>query len=166
MQFPRFQRTALAIALGTISASVALAQTGPQPTAPMTAQEKKNLQFVLDWWRQVIQARHVELAEKYQAEDYIQHNPNIPTGRAAFVKVFGSRPPVNPIPDQLNPAPVVTFAKGDYVGLIWEREDKDPTDPSKMYHYNTFDVIRIENGKIQEHWDSAVKNPPPPGGSR
>ncbi len=142
------------------------AQTGPEPTAPMTAQEKKNLQFVLDWWRQVIQARHVELAEKYQAENYIQHNPNIPTGRAAFVKAFGARPPVNPIPDNLNPAPVVSFAKDDYVGLVWEREDKDPTDPSRMYHYNTFDVVRIENGKIQEHWDSAFKNPPQPAGGR
>jgi len=28
-------------------------------------------------------AHHVELAPKYQAEDYIQHNPNIATGRAA-----------------------------------------------------------------------------------
>ena len=139
-------------------------QTGPQPTVPMNAQEKKNLQFVLDWWRQVLQARHVELAEKYQAEDYIQHNPNIPTGRAAFVKAFGARPPVNPIPDKLNPAPVAAFARGDYVTLIWERQDKDPTDPSKMYYYNTFDVVRLENGKIQEHWDSALKNPP--GGGR
>lgn len=139
-------------------------QTGLQPAVPMNAQEKKNLRFVLDWWRQVIQARHVELAEKYQDEDYIQHNPNIPTGRAAFVKFFGARPPVNPIPDKLSPAPVAAFARGDYVALIWERQEKDPTEPSKMYYYNTFDVVRLENGKIQEHWDSALKNPP--GGGR
>ena len=138
--------------------------TKPQSDPAMNAQEKKNLQFMLDWWREVIVARHVDLAEKYQAEDYIQHNPNIPTGRAAFVKAFGARPP-QPIPDKLPTPPVVTFAKGDYVGLIWEREDKDPTDPSQTYRYNTFDVLRIQNGKIQEHWDSAFKNlPQPPGG--
>jgi len=136
--------------------------TKMQTDPAMTAQEKKNLQFVLDWWREVIVARHVDLAEKYQAEDYIQHNPNIPTGRAAFVKAFGSRPP-QAIPDKLPNQPVVTFAKGDYVGLIWEREDKDPTDPSKIYRYNTFDVLRLQNGKIQEHWDSAFKNPPQQG---
>lgn len=138
--------------------------TNPQ-TAPMTAREKKNLHFALDFTREVLQARHTELSPKYQAEDYIQHNPNIPTGRAAFVAFFSRRPPVNPIPGKLDPAPVVTGAKGDYVWLIMEREDKDPRDPSKTYHFNTFDVYRMANGKIQEHWDSAQRNPPQPGAS-
>src|SRR5262245_51164222 len=48
--------------------------TKPQ-TAPMTAQEKKNLDMVMDWWREVLYAGHFELAPKYQAENYIQHNP-------------------------------------------------------------------------------------------
>jgi hypothetical protein len=30
--------------------------------APMTPAEEKNLAFVLDWWRKVIEARHTELA--------------------------------------------------------------------------------------------------------
>lgn len=135
--------------------------TQPQ-TAPMTAKEKKNLTFVLDFTREVLQARHTELSPKYQAEDYIQHNPNIPNGRAAFVAFFSRRPPVNPIPAKLDPVPVVTGAKGDFVWLIMEREDKDPRDPSKTYHYNTFDVYRLENAKIQEHWDSAQKAAPQP----
>jgi predicted SnoaL-like aldol condensation-catalyzing enzyme len=130
--------------------------TTPQ-TAPMTAQEKKNLETALDWWRIVIQSRHVDQAPKYQAETYIQHNPNINTGRDAFVKVFGARPPVDPIPEKMANPPVVTGAKGDFVWLIWEREQKDPRDPEKTYHFNTFDVIRFENGKIQEHWDSAKR---------
>src|SRR5215469_4637826 len=29
--------------------------------APMTPAEEKNLVFVLDWWREVIEARHTEL---------------------------------------------------------------------------------------------------------
>ena len=126
-------------------------------TAPMTAQEKKNLATALNWWREVIQSRHVELAEKYQAENYIQHNPNINTGRAEFVKMFGARPPVNPIPATMMNPPVVQGAKGDFVWLIWEREQKDPRNPDNTYHFNTFDVIRFENGKVQEHWDSAQR---------
>lgn len=58
--------------------------------APMTPAEAKNLAFVLDWWRQVIDARHTELAATYAAEDFIQHNPNIPTGRAALMRFFES----------------------------------------------------------------------------
>ncbi len=122
--------------------------TNPQ-TAPMTAKEKKNLQFALDFTREVLQARHTDLSLKYQAEDYIQHNPNVPTGRAAFIAFFSRRPPVNPIPAKLDPAPVVAGAKGDYVWMIMEREDKDPRDPSKTYHYNTFDVYRLGKGKIR-----------------
>src|SRR5438552_1912908 len=51
-------------------------------TVPMTAPEEQNLHLVLDWWRQVIEAGHLELVPRYQAESYIQHNPNINTGRA------------------------------------------------------------------------------------
>jgi len=127
----------------------------------MTAQEKKNLDMVMNWWREVLFAGHLELAPKYQAEDYIQHNPSIDTGRAAFVAFFGkmNRKPMDPIPAAMpkERMPVVMGAKGDYVWLIFEQEAKDPRDPSKTYHSNSFDVIRVQNGKVQEHWDSPQK---------
>ncbi|HUI77034.1 MAG TPA: nuclear transport factor 2 family protein [Bryobacteraceae bacterium] len=131
--------------------------TTPQ-TAPMNGQEKKNLDMVLNWWREVLDGGHLELTSKYQAEDYIQHNPNVPTGRAGFVEFFSKfAKPKNPIPDKLTNPPVVKGAKGDYVWLIFESEQKDPRDESKTYHSNSFDVLRIQNGKVQEHWDSAQK---------
>jgi len=108
----------------------------------------------------VIQSRHVELAPKYQAEDYIQHNINIQTGRAGFVTFFGGLGQPVPILPELTQKPAVAFAKGDYVVVIWEREGRDPADPAKTYKYNTYDLLRLQNGKVQEHWDSAVKNPP------
>jgi predicted SnoaL-like aldol condensation-catalyzing enzyme len=128
----------------------------------MSAQEQANLKLVSDWWREVLQAGHVDLAEKYQAEDYIQHNPGISTGRAAFVSIFGRRP-AREIKPALDPAPVIQFAKGDYVVFVWEREAKDPMDASKTYKYNFFDLVRVQNGKVQEHWDSVFKNPPAAG---
>lgn len=131
----------------------------------MNTKESKNLDMVLNWWREVLRARHAELAEKYQAEDYIQHDPNVPTGRAAFVKFFSSfGPPVNPIPATLTPAPVVKGAKGDFVWLIFEHQARDPQDPSKTktHHFDSFEIIRIQNGKVQEHWDSEKKRPGTP----
>jgi predicted SnoaL-like aldol condensation-catalyzing enzyme len=128
-------------------------------TAPMTAQEKKNLDMVLTWWREVLDGGHLELAPKYQAEDYIQHNPNVSTGRAGFVEFFSKfDKPKNPIPAKLENPPVVMGARGDFVWLVFETEKKDPRDPSKTYHSNSFDLLRIQNGKVQEHWDSAQKN--------
>ncbi len=136
-----------------------LAQSG------MTAKEQANLKFVLDWWREVLNARHLDLAPKYQADNYIQHNINIQTGREGFVQFFGRLgAPINPIPAQLPNPPVVQFAKGDFVALVWERQGKDPADPSKTYKYNTYDLLRLQSGKVQEHWDYAVKTPKTPRG--
>ena len=132
----------------------------------MTDKERRNLVFVLDWWREVIESGRIELTAKYQAEDYIQHNPNVPTGRAAFVNFFQNVLGVkqrDPIAATLQRAPVVTGAKGDFVFLIFEREQQHPTDPSATYHSNSFEILRIENGKVQEHWDSAKRMPAPAG---
>lgn len=127
--------------------------------APTSSAEEKNLAFVLDWWREVIEARHTELAAKYAAEDFIQHNPNIPTGRVAlmmFIKTLG--PPIEPIPEQLQNPPVAEGAKGSFVWLVFEHKFKYPKDPSQWVYENSFDLFRIQNGKIQEHWDGARKN--------
>jgi predicted SnoaL-like aldol condensation-catalyzing enzyme len=152
----------LAAGIIPVSAESINPPTTPQ-TAPMNAKESKNLDMVLNWWREVLRARHAELAEKYQAEDYIQHDPNVPTGRAAFAKFFSSfGPPINPIPATLSPSPVVKGAKGDFVWLIFEHENKDPRDPSKTYRFDTFEILRIQHGKVQEHWDSEKKRPGTP----
>jgi predicted SnoaL-like aldol condensation-catalyzing enzyme len=152
---------ALASAVLALIAMSAFAQS-----SAMTAQEQANLKLVLDWWRECIQGRHLDLTSKYQSDDYIQHNINVPTGRAGFVSFFQRLgPPVNPMPERLASPPVVQFAKGDFVVLVWEREAKDPADASKTYKYNAYDLLRIENGKVQEHWDYAMKMPGAPRGA-
>lgn len=154
------RRLAVAVVLLMMGSVTLVAQSNT-----MTAAEQANLKFVLDWWREVLTARHLDLAPKYMAEDYIQHNINVQTGRAGFVKFFSRLgPPVNPIPATLPNPPAVQFAKGDYVALIWEREGKDPADPTKTYKYNTYDLLRMQNGKVQEHWDYALKNKGTPTG--
>ena len=146
------QLTIAAVML-TLGGAFAAAQT-----STMTAKEQANLKFVLEWWREVLQGRHLDLTTKYQAENYIQHNINVPTGRQGFVTFFSRLgPPVNPIPAKLDNPPAVSFAKGDFVALIWEREGKDPVDASKTYKYNTYDLLRLQDGKVQEHWDYAQK---------
>ncbi len=149
----------------TASVIPALAQSGnpinpptnPQTASMMSASEQQNLDLVLKWWREVIEGHHTELAEKYLAEDCIQHNPNIPSGRAALVKVLSRVPAKEPMPEKLSHPPVVEGAKGDFVWLIFENEAPDPQDLSKAYYYYDFDVLRLQNGRIQEHWDSAKR---------
>ena len=156
-----------ALSLASLALADSINPPTQQQTSPaMTEPEKRNLAFVLDWWREVIEGGHLDLSSKYQADDYIQHNPNVPTGRAAFVTFFRDVVGVksaNPIPATLARAPVVTGAKGDFVFLIFEQESPDPRDASKTYHHNSFEVLRLANGKVQEHWDSAKRMAAPPG---
>ena len=55
-------------------------------------------------------------------------------------------------------APLVAItAEGDLVILSFVREHADPKDPAQKYTTTWFDMFRIENGKIAEHWDPATK---------
>ena len=160
MRVLTMKRLVVAAVVLTLGGAALLADVGP-----MTAKEQANLKFVMDWWREVLESRHLELTSKYQADNYIQHNINVPTGRAGFESFFSRLgAPINPIAQKLANPPVVQFAKGDFVVLVWEREGKDPVDPSKTYKYNTYDMLRLENGKVQEHWDYAVKTKGTPAG--
>jgi len=120
-------------------------------------QEQANLELVSEWWRTVLIGGHSELADQYMAEDYIQHNPNINTSRAGLLSAPFMQREGGDIPATFDPAPVVQFAKGPYVVYVWEREGTDPNDDTQTYLYNFFDIVRVENGMIQEHWDSVYK---------
>jgi len=127
----------------------ALIQSGD----PQLAANKK---LVFDFWREVFQARNMELAPKYMAEDYVQHNPNVPTGRQPFMEFFGQfeRQPVKSEIDNL----VTMVAEGDMVVLAFQRELPDPENPDQTYTTTWFDMFRIEDGKIAEHWDYGTKS--------
>jgi len=117
----------------------------------------KNKWLVYDFWREVFEAGHLELAEKYMAEGYIQHNPSVPTGRAAFVEFFSRFKKPKAIEAKVA-APLVSItAEGTLVVLSFVREVADPKDASKKYTTTWFDMFRVENGQITEHWDPAIK---------
>ncbi len=50
---------------------------------PKLARNKKH---VFDFWRIVYEAGHMERAAEFMAPEYIQHNPNVESGRDAFVR--------------------------------------------------------------------------------
>jgi predicted SnoaL-like aldol condensation-catalyzing enzyme len=116
-----------------------------------------NKQLVYDFWREVFEAGHMELAPKYMAESYIQHNPNVATGRIAFIEFFSKIKKPQPILEKVA-APIVSItAEGDLVTITFVKEYKDPKDPTKTYTTSWFDMFRIENGKLAEHWDNMQK---------
>ena len=57
------------------------------------------------------------------------------------------------------PTAKVCKTRMEYRGpnLSFVDERKDPKDAAKKYTTTWFDMFRVENGKIAEHWDPASK---------
>jgi predicted SnoaL-like aldol condensation-catalyzing enzyme len=112
---------------------------------------------------------------------YKQHNPAfLKGGKEAglgdyeyFKSRFGGPPrqggpgpgrgaDAGPQPPAGNPLEIV-MAECDLVTVIHKNNRQDPTAaPGTFYEVFTFDTFRVRNGKLVEHWDGAVINPPAP----
>ena len=129
------------------------------PEALFTDQSAKlntNKQAALHIMKDLLQCNHWDEADKWLTARYIQHNPNVASGRDAVVKFFGSRPKT-PTCDRLITPIVAVLADGDRVTVVIPREYKDSKDPSKTYTSTWFDMWRFVDGKADEHWDPATK---------
>ncbi|HEX4593561.1 MAG TPA: nuclear transport factor 2 family protein [Bryobacteraceae bacterium] len=121
---------------------------------PQLAANKK---LVYDFFRIVLLGRHLDQAEKFMKEDYMQHNPNADTGIQGFKAFFSKLGGPTAIPDKL-PGLIAIQAEGNYVTLSFVREYDDPVNKGQKYTTTWFDMLRIDNGKLAEHWDCALKS--------
>jgi predicted SnoaL-like aldol condensation-catalyzing enzyme len=126
-----------------------------QSSDPQLAANKK---LVFDMWRAIIQGAHTELAPTYFTPDYIQHNPNVATGRDAMVQYMKSTRPVRPIDPTITFPVIAIMAEGDKVLVATVTYSPDPEHPGQKYAGTHFDLFRIAGGKIAEHWDSVPKD--------
>jgi len=155
---------AIAVVLTTVITKQAFAQL---PVIPLANQKSllqsndtklaSNKKLVYDCWREMLEAGHIELADKYLAENYMQHNPNVPTGRKGFVTFFSKFAKPQAIVDTIKAPVVAIIAEGDLVVISFAAKLPEPTDSTKTYTTTWCDMFRIENGKLAEHWDGAQK---------
>lgn len=115
-----------------------------------------NKRLVYDMYREILQAGRADLVEKYFTPGYIQHNPNVASGRDSLAGfITGSRPP-RPIEPIITLPLTTMIAERDIVLLIFRRTESDA---KGEYTTSWFDAFRIEDGKIAEHWDPALRSP-------
>jgi predicted SnoaL-like aldol condensation-catalyzing enzyme len=119
----------------------------------------RNKQFVYDFWRIVYEGGHMERAAEFMTPEYVQHNPNVESGRDAFVNTIGKARPPRPV-EETSRFPIIDIiAEGDMVVVMWARKVRDREKPDEIYEMTWFDVFRLDaqSGKIAEHWDSSER---------
>jgi predicted SnoaL-like aldol condensation-catalyzing enzyme len=108
-----------------------------------------NKRLVYDLWRTLIEAHDTQAAAQYLAEGYIQHNPNADTGRAGVFAYFGSLGAPLAVQERVQTPLVAIVAERDYVALV----QVDQHDQPRPYTTTWFDLFRIQDGLVAEHWD-------------
>lgn len=147
-----------AVTLAGLPAQAQVITSGEEQRALLRSEDPAlaaNKALVYNMYREVLQAGHWELAEKYFTPEYIQHNPNVASGRDSLANYVKNSRPVRPIEDKLGLPMVNIIAERNYVTIIFERPRVD--EAGKPYVTTWFDTFRIENGRIAEHWDPALK---------
>lgn len=105
-------------------------------------------QLIRDYLDVVWNQGRVEAAGDYLDEDLIQHNPNLPNGRAALVEF------IKGLKEQLPQGTfdirrVIVDADADLV-VAHSLFTAGPDDRGT----GVVDIFRVANGRIVEHWDA------------
>lgn len=141
MRFTTLYRPMTALLFTALTATAAIAQQAQRNLA----QEEANRQLVVEFYHQNFNQHQVDKATKVMADDYIQHNPLVPNGKAPFVSFFKGFFANNP---NAKSKIVRTAADGD---LVWLHIHA--TNGENDRGQAIIDVFRVKDGKIVEHWD-------------
>jgi predicted SnoaL-like aldol condensation-catalyzing enzyme len=115
------------------------------------AQLAANKRLAFDFWREVVQAHHVDKASAYVAENYLEHDATGNSGREALVATVGRRPP-EPVKATIDDL-VSIVAERDLVVLAFRLELPDLEHEGQTYTTSSFAMFRIAAGRIVEHWN-------------
>ncbi|AWL29944.1 polyketide cyclase [Acinetobacter defluvii] len=109
----------------------------------LAAQNKK---IVTDFYEGVFLKHQVQkYSDRYIGNQYIQHNPHVPDGKAPFVNYFTGYFKENP---QAKNVIKRAIAEDDLV-VLHVHSSQNAQDRGEAI----VDIFRVQNGKIVEHWD-------------
>lgn len=124
--------------------------TAGMAAAHQPAAEEANRQLVLKFYDRFFN-QHDTGAADVVAENYRQHNPDVPDGKAPFVNYFSGFFKENP---QSRAKVIRSATDGD---LVWLQVHS--TNGKQDKGQAVLDIFRVSDGKIVEHWD-IIQNVP------
>ncbi|WP_105666011.1 nuclear transport factor 2 family protein [Cronobacter dublinensis] len=129
---------------GFLVAASLLTANGAVASARQSDVEEANRQRVITFYDRFFN-QHDTAAADVVADDYRQHNPEVPDGKAPFVNYFSGFFRENP---QSRAKVMRSAADGD---LVWLQVHS--TNGSHDRGQAVLDIFRVKDGKIVEHWD-------------
>ena len=129
---------------GFLVAASLLTANGAVASARQSDVEEANRQRVITFYDRFFN-QHDTAAADVVADDYRQHNPEVPDGKAPFVNYFSGFFRDNP---QSRAKVIRSAADGD---LVWLQVHS--TNGSHDRGQAVLDIFRVKDGKIVEHWD-------------
>lgn len=112
-----------------------------------TQNEERNKANVRRIYKEIFNQGKTELVREFFSEKYIQHKPMLPNGPQAVVDFIQEKMSLNPKPS-INIKHIM--AEGDLV-VVHSHVTTDPSD--ECSGLAVFDLFRLENGVVVEHWD-------------
>lgn len=163
-----FIASAVSLAWALVSFSGGAAET--TDAVPPVSKHVRNKDVVRKFYDLAFnQHRPKEAALAYLTEGYVQHNPHVATGRAAFIAAFAAEAKdgakdeaKNGIKDGAQSTAEKAAAEKDESRTIFKRFIAEG-DLVVLHSHKIarpgdrgtagIDIFRLENGKIAEHWD-------------
>jgi predicted SnoaL-like aldol condensation-catalyzing enzyme len=135
----------LVVVTATVSAA---ASNLPSANEKLTALNKS---VVRDFYTTVLIRRDVGAAPRFLRTDYIQHNPQVPTGLKGFMDTFRERFAQKLPPDYKRE--LLNVVGENEMVVIYVRQTWTGRD-GQHHEALEFDMFRVQDGKIAEHWDA------------
>ena len=105
-----------------------------------------NAEIVREFTEVVFNGKDLSVIDKYMRDDYIQHNPTVAQGKAGFIDFASNR--FFKSFQELRLIIKNIYEAGDMV-ICHNHAVLKPLDVENI----VFDVYRLQDGKLAEHWD-------------